>query len=139
MKIHQLKTNQKRKNKTRLGRGNAGKGGTTAGRGYKGQKSRSGFNIPTGFEGGQTKLIQRLPKKAGFKSFKTKPTIVKTSQINKNFKSNEILSIENFIKKGLVDKRVKSVKILFDEKLAKTYTVKDVKFSKKVESQIKAK
>ncbi len=137
MKIHQIKTNQKKKNKTRIGRGNAGKGGTTGGRGTKGQKARSGHNIPTGFEGGQAKLTQRLPKVAGFKSIQTKSTIVKTSQINTFFKSTEAISIESLIKKGLIDKDAKKVKILFDKKLNATYTVKDCQYSKNVANQIK--
>lgn len=48
-----------------IARGEAGKGGKTAGRGHKGQKSRTGFNIPNGFEGGQSTLTTRTPKKRG--------------------------------------------------------------------------
>lgn len=137
MKIHQIKSQFKKKNKRRVGRGNAGKGGTTAGRGTKGQKSCSGFNIPRGFEGGQTKFIQRLPKIGGFKSLKSRNVIVKTSQINKNFKDSDTVSIENLIKKGLIDKNDLKVKILFDEKLSITVKIKDCLFSKKVADQIK--
>ena len=59
----------------RLGRGLSSGKGKTSGRGTKGQKSRSGYNIPRRFEGGQTPLVQRLPKMKGFKGKLTKEEI----------------------------------------------------------------
>ncbi len=67
MKINELELTTK-KAKKRVGRGIAGGQGKTAGRGTKGQNSRSGGGVRLGFEGGQTQLAQRLPKKRGFKS-----------------------------------------------------------------------
>ena len=67
-----------RKNRKRVGRGNSGKGGTTAGRGQKGQLSRSGGGKGPGFEGGQMKLAMRLPKLPGF----TNPCRVEYQPVN---------------------------------------------------------
>ncbi|MCX6804650.1 MAG: 50S ribosomal protein L15 [Patescibacteria group bacterium] len=65
MKVHELKTT-KDKSIKRLGRGISGGQGKTAGRGTKGQNARAGSKFKPGFEGGQTKLAQRLPKARGF-------------------------------------------------------------------------
>lgn len=67
MNIHEL-TPAPRKKVRRVGRGLSSGRGKTAGRGTKGQKSRSGFNLPRRFEGGQSSFIQRLPKRRGFRS-----------------------------------------------------------------------
>lgn len=69
--LSELPKTETRKAK-RVGRGVGSGKGKTAGRGTKGQKSRSGYNIPLRFEGGQTPLVQRLPKKKGFKSLRQK-------------------------------------------------------------------
>ncbi len=105
MKINQLKSN-KTSNKTRkrLGRG-AGSGlGKTAGRGVKGQKSRSGVSI-NGFEGGQMPLYRRLPKR-GFKN----PFKLKVQQINFN-------TLNSIILKHSLDKNQISEKDLFEKKI----------------------
>lgn len=109
MKPHQIKTN--RKSKKRIARGNAGHGGTTAGRGTKGQGSRtSRGNLPREFEGGQTPLKMRLPKKRGFTNILRKEyQLVNVCQLSDKFKNNDKidkdkLSVANLIKnkKGLV-------------------------------------
>src|ERR671911_3079897 len=67
MKVHELAPSPgANKNRRRVGRGTAGKGGKTAGRGTKGQKARN--KVPAGFEGGQLPLQQRVPKLKGFKN-----------------------------------------------------------------------
>ena len=66
MKPNDLKPISVRKKKKRVGRGTGSGRGKTAGRGTKGQKSRSGYKLPVGFEGGQTPLKMRIPKKKGF-------------------------------------------------------------------------
>jgi large subunit ribosomal protein L15 len=83
VKIHDLKpspgSNRERK---RVGRGIAGKGGKTAGRGTKGQKARAGGSIPPWFEGGQTPLHVRIPKLRGFKNrFKIEYEVVNVGAI----------------------------------------------------------
>jgi len=80
MKLHQL-VGPRRQSKKRLGRGIAAGQGKTAGRGSKGQKARSGFNFPRRFEGGQTALIQRLPKRRGFRSLHPRPVTVRIDRV----------------------------------------------------------
>ncbi|ADM89806.1 putative 50S ribosomal subunit protein L15 [Candidatus Zinderia insecticola CARI] len=81
-----------KKKKKRLGRGIGSGFGKTSGRGHKGQKSRSGYNIKKGFEGGQTPLYKRIPK-IGFKKKKNKIKIYNSFKINNiyNFKKFKIL------------------------------------------------
>ena len=117
------------KTKKRVGRGIAAGQGMTAGRGTKGQRSRSGFNIPKRFEGGQTPLSMRLPKLRGFKVKKTKCVLITLDEINQNYKDGEIVTCESLVKKGLVKKN-ESVKILNNGKLAVKVTLSNVPSSK---------
>ena len=115
--------------KKRVGRGISAGQGKTAGRGTKGQKSRSGFNIPKRFEGGQTPLSMRLPKLRGFKAKSTSTVLVNLDLISNNYKDGEIVSIETLIKKGLI-KNNQTVKILNNGKLTKKVILQDVPVSK---------
>lgn len=134
MKFHDIKPTTLLKSKKRIARGISGHGGRTAGRGSKGQKARTGHNIPRGFEGGQTKLAMRLPKVGGFKSLKISNYIIKSSIINKNFKDSEIVNPKTLKEKNLTNnlKSKQKIKILFDEKLSAKVIFKDVLTSKKV-------
>ena len=107
MKINELKSNlTSNKKRKRVGRGSGSGFGKTAGRGMKGQKSRSGVSIK-GFEGGQMPLYRRLPKR-GFKN----PFQKKIQQINFNH-------IEQLIKKYKLDSSTLKEKDFFDKKLFK--------------------
>ena len=107
MKINELKSNlTSNKKRKRVGRGSGSGLGRTAGRGMKGQKSRSGVSIK-GFEGGQMPLYRRLPKR-GFKN----PFQKKIQQINFNH-------IEQLIKKYKLDSSTLKEKDFFDKKLFK--------------------
>jgi len=131
MKIESIKS----KTKKRLGRGISGGQGKTAGRGTKGQKSRSGHNIPKRFEGGQTPLSMRLPKLPGFKSSKPKAFIISLDQISLNFKAGETVSKETLLKKGLIDQKAKKIKVLNNGELTKKVTfADDIKVSKSIAS-----
>lgn len=132
MKLNNLKAQRKNK-KNRLGRGTGSGSGKTCGRGTKGQKSRSGFNIPLRFEGGQTPLIQRLPKKIGFKGRHIKPVIVKTSVIDNKFSVGDTVSPKTLKEKGIVKKlnKKQAIKILFDKPIKKKLILKDCLASKK--------
>jgi len=104
MKLHELKkvnTNSKPK---RVGRGISAGGGKTAGRGTKGQRSRSGFNLPRKFEGGQTPLAMRLHKLPGFSSFQNKAKVISLSDISKNYKSGDVVSSQTLAEKGMIKK-----------------------------------
>jgi len=130
-RLHELNKTVIRKSK-RLGRGvGSGKGGTS-GRGTKGQKSRSGYNLPRRFEGGQTPLIARLPKTAGFKSRKAKPQILSIQKIEKVYKDGETVSFKTLLEKGLISDTLTGVKILGPGKLAKKLKFQDVKLTKKL-------
>lgn len=80
MKPHEL-TGPIRRARKRVGRGLAAGQGKTAGRGTKGQHARAGFNLPRRFEGGQSSLIQRLPKRKGFRGLAKKPVAVRIDRV----------------------------------------------------------
>lgn len=124
-------TSIKSKTGKRVGRGISAGGGKTAGRGTKGQKSRSGYNLPNRFEGGQTPLSMRLPKLPGFKSKNKKSTVLSLDIISANFKDGEELSVSKLVEKGLVKKGSK-VKILNNGKLTTKPVLKNIAVSKSV-------
>lgn len=136
MKLHELKNNQNKKSRKRLGRGISAGGGMTAGRGTKGQKSRSGHNIPRKFEGGQTPLIMRLHKMPGFKSHRAKAEIITLDDISKNFADGETVSMQTLEEKGII-KRGQRAKILNSGKLTKKISFLDLPCSKSVIELVK--
>jgi large subunit ribosomal protein L15 len=135
MKVHDLKPAEgSRTRRKRVGRGIAGKGGKTAGRGTKGQKARS--KVPVGFEGGQLPLQQRLPKLRGF----TNPFRVEYQAVNLDTIAESGLSEvtpEALLERGLVSKGA-LVKVLGRGELKGAVTVKAHAFSKSAESAITA-
>lgn len=135
MKLHQL-TNKYRKSSVRVGRGEGSGHGKTSGRGSKGQKARSGFNIPRRFEGGQSSIIQRSPKRGGFKSRNIKPIVVNLSVIEKNYKENEIVSPETLFKKNIIKDLAAKVKILGNGKLTKKIKFENCLMSKTVKTVV---
>ncbi len=137
MRQDQLKPLKPKKKKKRVGRGLAAGKGKTAGRGTKGQKSRSGKSIPTGFEGGQTPLKMRLPKKRGFFRRREPIQIINLDKININFKKDEIVSPKTLVKKRLIKSETAKVKILADGNLEKSLVFENVIFSKTAEEKIK--
>ncbi|AXQ77686.1 50S ribosomal protein L15 [Streptococcus chenjunshii] len=139
MKLHELKPAQgSRKVRKRVGRGSSSGNGKTAGRGQKGQKARSGGSIRPGFEGGQTPLFRRLPKR-GFTNINAKEyAIVNLEQLNVFEDGTEVTPA--LLKKARIIRAEKSgVKILGNGELTKTLTVKAAKFSKSAEAAITAK
>lgn len=121
----------------RLGRGLGSGKGKTAGRGTKGQKSRSGYNIPRRFEGGQTSLIQRLPKQKGFKSRNPKPAVLNISVMEKKYHDGETVSFKTLKEKGLIFDTRNGVKILGPGKLTKKLKFRDVNLTKKLLENLK--
>lgn len=119
----------KNKTKKRVGRGISAGGGKTCGRGTKGQKSRSGHNIPKRFEGGQSPLSLRLPKLPGFTSAHKKAEVLSLDQISANFKDGDTVTLEKLKEKGLI--KSKKVKILNNGELKVKVTFsEDLKLSK---------
>lgn len=125
-----------RHTRKRKGQGVGSGLGKTAGRGQKGQNSRSGGDVRPGFEGGQIPLFQRLPKR-GFKNVNRKEyAVVNVSDLNV-FENGAEVTIETLIKAGLVNKTYDGVKVLGNGTLEKKLTVKASKFSASAEAAIK--
>ena len=126
----------KRKKRKRIGRGDASGYGTYAGRGQKGQKSRSGGK--RGLKRKGLKLfLKQIPKKRGFKSFYPKIQIVNIGDLNKKFTSNELITPRKLVKVGLIRSMQSNIKILGHGKLTKKFNIKAHKFSKSAENAIK--
>lgn len=123
----------------RVGRGHGSGGGGTAGRGHKGQKSRSGYSRKIGFEGGQMPLQRRVPK-FGFKNINRKEykgINISTLQTLADKLSVQAIDLEALINGGLISKN-DNVKILGDGALSAKLDVKAHAFSKKAEEAILA-
>lgn len=121
MKYHELKTEPKRSSR-RVGRGIAAGQGKTAGRGTKGQRSRAGSSAKPGFAGGQTPLMQKLPKLPGFRSRRTPAETVYTGQLEQ-LKSATV-SAETLADAGLISNAYVDIKLLVKGELKKKIAVK---------------
>ena len=125
MKLHELKSAPGSTHRSKVvGRGPGSGHGKTSTRGEKGQKARSGASIHPWFEGGQTPLFKRLPRR-GFsnKRFETKYAVVNVSDLNR-FKDGETVTPSLLKEVGLVKKELSGIKILGGGKLEKKLTVK---------------
>ena len=136
MKLHELKyTEGSRKDGFRLGRGHGSGNGKTSGKGNKGQKARSGGMGKLGFEGGQTPLARRLPKR-GFTNFTRKEyAIVNLDQLNRFADGTEV-TVELLKNTGIVKDLKCGVKVLGDGELEKKLVVKANKFAKSAVAMI---
>jgi large subunit ribosomal protein L15 len=131
MKIgkYQLKS-YRYKDRKRVGRGQASGQGTTAGKGNKGQKARSGGAKPVWFEGGQMPLSRRVPKRGFTNIFKKVYTEINVERLNA-FENGEEVTPKALVKKGIIKKVAKDgVKILGRGELEKSLTVRAHKFTK---------
>ena len=130
MKLHELKyVEGARKDGFRLGRGQGSGNGKTAGKGHKGQKARSGGMGKLGFEGGQTPIARRLPKR-GFTNFNRKEyAIVNLDQLNR-FEDGTVITPELLKEMKLVKNSKDGIKILGVGELEKKLEVRAHKFSK---------
>ena len=136
MNLTDLKSSQKTVKRTRVGRGIGSGLGKTSGRGQKGQKSRSGGGVRRGFEGGQTPLYRRLPKR-GFKNiFAKQYTEVTLTMLNKS-KATEVTA-ESLIEEGIIGKINDGIVVLATGKLEKKLTVKANRFTKAAAQAIEA-
>jgi len=138
VKLHELTyTEGSRKDRKRIGRGHGSGQGKTAGKGHKGQNARSGGGVRLGFEGGQTPLFRRLPKR-GFTNFTRKEfAIVNLDQLNQ-FEEGTLVTPALLVETGVVKKLYSGVKILGQGTLEKKLTVQAAKFSKTAEEKIAA-
>jgi large subunit ribosomal protein L15 len=125
-----------KRNKKRVGRG-TGSAGKTSGKGHKGQKARSGGKVSPWFEGGQTALKLRSPKR-GFTSRKlVKYDIINVSDLNR-FGEGEVVNREELVSSGLV-KGKNPIKILGNGSLERALTVNADAFSKSAAVKIEEK
>lgn len=122
----------------RVGRGDGSGYGTTSGRGTKGQKARSGGNIPPRFEGGQLPLVKRLPRKRGFTNiFRTEYSIVNVGKLNR-FEKNTEVTPERLLATGLVKSLRKPIKVLGSGEVEQPLIVKANRFSGAAKRKIEA-
>ncbi|AFG35471.1 50S ribosomal protein L15 [Fervidobacterium pennivorans subsp. shakshaketiis] len=120
----------------RLGRGQGSGKGKTAGRGHKGQKARGTGKVSPWMEGGQTPLHRRLPK-FGFKNFTKKVyAVVNLDTLEEKFESNDVVTPEVLLEKGIIKKIYDGVKILARGEITKPLVVKAHKFSEKAKEKI---
>ena len=137
LKVHHLRPAPGAKSaKIRVGRGEAGKRGKTAGRGTKGTKAR--YQVPAAFEGGQMPLHMRLPKLKGFKNrFRTEYQVVNLDRISALFPDGGAIGVDDLVAKGAV-RGGQLVKVLGDGDLAVPVQVTAHKFSATAVSKIEA-
>lgn len=124
MKLHDLRPKVARKDRKRRGQGNGSGNGTFGGRGCKGQNARSGGGVRLGFEGGQTPLIQRMPKQRGFRSpNKIVAHPVNLAKLENTFADGDTVNMDALITKKIIRKNASKAKILGFGELTKKLTI----------------
>ena len=136
MQLGEVKASTEKVERRRVGRGMGSGLGKTSGRGHKGQKARSGGGVRRGFEGGQTPLYRRLPKR-GFTNIHAKNyTEVTLSMLNKS-QATEVTA-ETLLAEGIIGKVNDGIVILGTGNLEKKLTVKAKRFTKSATEKIEA-
>ena len=136
MKLDDLKPAVKKVTRNRVGRGIGSGNGKTSGRGQKGQKSRSGGGVRRGFEGGQTPLYRRLPKR-GFTNIHAKTYTEVTLKMLNQVKNTDVTA-ESLEEEGIIGKINDGIVILATGKLEKKVNVKATRFTAKAKEEIEA-
>ncbi len=127
-----------KKRRKRVGRGNGSGHGTYSGRGCKGQKSRSGFKMSRGFEGGQLPLIRRLPRKRGFTNiFRIEYSIVNIGKLS-IFEAGSEVTAERLVMAGVVKSLRYPIKVLAAGDINHPLVVKVNRFSAAAKAKIEA-
>ena len=122
--------------KKRVGRGPGSGLGKTAGRGEKGQKSRSGYSAKIGFEGGQMPLHRRLPKRGFTNNFKKQWLEVSLSALDRAFQANEEITPELLHDRGIIKKAKHDVVVLGTGELSKALRISAHRFTKSARAKI---
>ncbi len=138
MKLHDLAPVEGSNKETkRVGRGHGSGWGKTAGKGHKGQNARSGGGVKPGFEGGQTKLARRIPKRGFNNIFAAKYTAINVSDLEK-FVDGTTVDTELLIAAGIVKKAdaTNGIKVLGNGELTKKLTVKVAAYSASAKEKI---
>jgi large subunit ribosomal protein L15 len=124
--------------KKRVGRGPGSGLGKTAGRGNKGQKSRSGYSGKVGFEGGQMPLQRRLPKRGFTNIFKKQWIEVTLATLEQSFEAGDSITPETMHERGVIAKGKRDVVVLGTGELTKALTVSAHRFTKGARAKIEA-
>ena len=137
MKLETLPKSKEAKSRKRVGRGPGSGMGKTATRGENGQLSRSGASIPAWFQGGQSPLYRRLPKR-GFNNakFTIRFATINLDDLNKYFKDGDVVTPEVLKERGIIKKQLSGIKVLANGNLEKKLTVKAQRFSSKAVTKI---
>jgi large subunit ribosomal protein L15 len=138
--LHNLQTPMKRRKKRRVGRGESSGWGKTAGRGNKGQKSRKSGHVRFGFEGGQTPIIRRLPKRGQGISKKKRTFSINIDRVLEHMKDNNIITVNLLKKMNLLNhkrKDIKRIKLIRGNKTPQPLRIAIKCISKKLKSDIK--
>jgi large subunit ribosomal protein L15 len=122
--------------KKRIGRGPGSGTGKTAGKGHKGQKSRSGYSKKIGFEGGQMPLQRRLPKRGFTNIFKTKWLEISLAKLEESFNAGDEITPEILHERGLIKKAKHDLVILGNGDITKALKISAHRFTKSAKDKI---
>lgn len=136
MKLDELTPAQEKVARRRVGRGIGSGLGKTSGKGHKGQKARSGGGVRRGFEGGQTPLYRRLPKRGFTNIFAKNYVEVTLTMLNKS--TAEEVTAETLLAEGIISKVNDGIVVLATGNLEKKLTVKAKRFTKSAKEKIEA-
>lgn len=128
MQLHELKKPEGQKSRKRIGRGDGSGTGSTAGKGHKGQKSRSGGGVRRGFEGGTMPYNRRIPKRGFFNKW-AKGVCEINIRYLETFEAGTVVDLDKLAEAGLYKGREYIVKIIGRYELTKSITVKAHKFT----------
>ncbi len=135
MKLNELKPNA-RKTRKRVGRGDGSGRGTFSGRGMNGQNARAGGGVRLGFEGGQSGVLDRMPKLRGFKNpNRVAVRAINLSVLEENFKDKEKVTIDSLRTKNLISKK-EMAKILGNGKITKKVEIAGVPISESAKKAV---
>ncbi len=127
------------RSRKRIGRGNAAGGGTYAGKGLKGQKSRSGNDLRPGFEGGQMPLIRKLPRKPGFRNpFRVEHTAINVGALGDRFPAGATVDAAALVGARLLKRADEPFKVLAGGDLSHALTLRAAKVSAAARRKIEA-
>lgn len=136
MKLGELRPAAEKVARKRVGRGIGSGTGKTSGKGHKGQKARSGGGVRRGFEGGQTPLYRRLPKRGFTNIHANNYTEVTLTMLNKS-KATDVTA-ESLLEEGIIGKINDGIVVLATGKLDKKLNVKAVRFTAKAKETLEA-
>ena len=136
---HTIRPAKAKKNKKRVGRGDASGSGSYSGRGMKGQNSRSGGGVRVGFEGGQNPLIKRLPSMRGFNNiFKRQYNVVNLDTLSRIRPDGGAITAEVLVDAGVLKNTNKHLKVLGRGNIAAAFNITAHKFSIAAKDKIEA-